>query len=59
MVELDGATIESQAALGALVGTRGLCVGLGSNAYAGRPNDEVRFIAPSGWSWPERQGPAT
>ena len=37
-------------------GTRGLCVGLGSNAYAGRPNDEVRFIAPPGWSWPEQRG---
>jgi hypothetical protein len=59
MVELDGATIESQAALGALVVTRGLCVGLGSNAYAGRPNDEVRFIAPPGWSWPEQPGTGT
>jgi hypothetical protein len=50
MVELDSATIESQAELGALVGTFGLRIGLGGNAYTGRPDDEVRAIAPPRWS---------
>jgi len=50
MVELDSATIESQAALGALVGTRGLRSGLGGNAHVGRPDDEIRSIAPPRWS---------
>jgi hypothetical protein len=47
---LDSAALESQAALGALVGPLGLCIGLGGNAHVGRPDDEVRPIAPPRWS---------